>query len=191
MSLVPGLNAMYAISCSRIDNFKISRYGAFGLGCGVAIQILMIAVGVTTLVKAFPIFKSILTISGATFILYRGIVMIYHGVKRYSFEAKNGSSVSKAEMFKYGVITATINVNMFFIYTSFFAEISENYSGDNLMTINIVYGILFIAIESLNMLSTIKLSNIFMKYLNGYPRLSNFIFGAIFIAFASKLAFNY
>lgn len=182
---------MYAISCSRVGDFKISKFGALGLGCGVAVQILMIAIGVAALVKAFPVFKSILTMLGAIFILYRGLAMIYHGVKRHSFEAKNDSGISKSEMFKYGVITATLNVNMFFIYTSFFAEISENYNGDNLMIINIIYGILFIAIESLNMLSTIKLSNVFMKYLNGYPRLSNFIFGTIFIAFASKLAFSY
>lgn len=191
ITLVPGPNSLYVLTCSAKYGVKDGYKAALGVFTGDAILIFLAFLGVASLVKTSPLFFMTIKYVGALYLFYLGVKTLYATFHKKSDEPSlEHIKVTKEDTYIKAVFLSLLNPKMIIFYVSFFIQFID----PTFANAGIPFFILGCILETCSMIylsllifGGVALTNA-LKHNKRLSSLSNGCIGAVFVMFGAKLA---
>ncbi|RAX56810.1 threonine transporter [Helicobacter monodelphidis] len=182
--LLPGPDFFIVSSYALKANFKKALWVVFGVSLAIFVWIVLSLGGLKIVFEAFPFMKILLTLLGASYLLYLAYLLLKNLKQKESF--KSLSYIDKP--FIRGFMTNISNVKALFYFSSIFSSLDFSYHFLNLsflVFLLVVESFLYFLIIAF-FFSSSNIKNLYLKH----SKKIDFICIFVFIGFVLYLFIN-
>ncbi len=201
LTLTPGLDTMFVVRTSLASGPRVGLAGGAGISLGTLTWGAASAAGVTALLVASHLAYTALRVTGAAYLTYVGVRMLWQARSRHHLAADEpaapgtgwlpGRRVAGAEAFRTGLLTNLLNPKVGVFYVTLLPQFIPAGTGHvaafafsmALATIHVVEGMLWFAVLTASLVR--------VRRLLSRPRLHRLLdrlTGLVFIGFGARLA---
>jgi len=115
LNITPGTDIIYVLSRASVGGRKVGIVSAFGICTGILIHTVLVALGLSVILKSSAVAFNIMRVLGAVYLVYMGIKTIMK--KESLFTVENAEQEKLSAVFRQGVLTNALNpkVALFFL----------------------------------------------------------------------------
>lgn len=182
--LLPGPDFFIVSSYALKADFKKALSVVFGVSLAVFIWVVVSLSGLKIVFDVFPLMRILLTLLGASYLLYLAFLLLKNMNQKEDFENLNYTD----KPFLGGFITNISNVKALFYFSSIFSSL--NFSHDVLSLSVLVFllvaeSFLYFLLVAL-LFSNANIKNVYLKY----SKKIDFVCASVFIGFVAYLSIN-
>ena len=140
LNVTPGPDMLYVIARSTGDGLRAGIASALGIGAGTLVHIAALALGLSALLRAYPLAYDVIRWAGALYLVWLGIRAIYGAREPVSAVERPPASLSR--IFLQGAITNVLNPKVALFFLAFLPQFVDPARGNPVFQI-VMLGLLF------------------------------------------------
>ena len=182
--LLPGPDFFIVSSYALKVDFKKALSVVFGVSLAVFIWVVVSLSGLKIVFDVFPLMRILLTLLGASYLLYLAFLLLKNMNQKEDFENLNYTD----KPFLRGFITNISNVKALFYFSSIFSSLNFSYdllSLSVLVFLLVAESFLYFLLVAL-LFSNANIKNVYLKY----SKKIDFVCALVFIGFVAYLSIN-
>ena len=182
--LLPGPDFFIVSSYALKADFKKALSVVFGVSLAVFIWVVVSLSGLKIVFDVFPLMRILLTLLGASYLLYLAFLLLKNMNQKEDFENLNYTD----KPFLRGFITNISNVKALFYFSSIFSSLNFSYdvlSLSILVLLLVAESFLYFLLVAL-LFSNANIKNVYLKY----SKKIDFVCALVFIGFVAYLSIN-
>ena len=182
--LLPGPDFFIVSSYALKADFKKALSVVFGVSLVVFIWVVVSLSGLKIVFDVFPLMRILLTLLGASYLLYLAFLLLKNMNQKEDFENLNYTD----KPFLRGFITNISNVKALFYFSSIFSSLNFSYdvlSLSVLVFLLVAESFLYFLLVAL-LFSNANIKNVYLKY----SKKIDFVCALVFIGFVAYLSIN-
>ncbi|MBD5167559.1 MAG: LysE family transporter [Helicobacter sp.] len=182
--LLPGPDFFIVSSYALKADFKKALSVVFGVSLAVFIWVVVSLSGLKIVFDVFPLMRILLTLLGASYLLYLAFLLLKNMNQKEDFENLNYTD----KPFLRGFITNISNVKALFYFSSIFSSLNFSYdvlSLSVLVFLLVAESFLYFLLVAL-LFSNANIKNVYLKY----SKKIDFVCALVFIGFVAYLSIN-
>lgn len=182
--LLPGPDFFIVSSYALKADFKKALSVVFGVSLAVFIWVVVSLSGLKIVFDIFPLMRILLTLLGASYLLYLAFLLLKNMNQKEDFENLNYTD----KAFLRGFITNISNVKALFYFSSIFSSLNFSYdvlSLSILVLLLVAESFLYFLLVAL-LFSNANIKNVYLKY----SKKIDFVCASVFIGFVAYLSIN-
>ena len=182
--LLPGPDFFIVSSYALQADFKKALSVVFGVSLAVFIWVVVSLSGLKIVFDVFPLMRILLTLLGASYLLYLAFLLLKNMNQKEDFENLNYTD----KPFLRGFITNISNVKALFYFSSIFSSLNFSYdvlSLSILVLLLVAESVLYFLLVAL-LFSNANIKNVYLKY----SKKIDFVCALVFIGFVAYLSIN-
>ena len=182
--LLPGPDFFIVSSYALQADFKKALSVVFGVSLAVFIWVVVSLSGLKIVFDVFPLMRILLTLLGASYLLYLAFLLLKNMNQKEDFENLNYTD----KPFLRGFITNISNVKALFYFSSIFSSLNFSYdvlSLSILVLLLVAESFLYFLLVAL-LFSNANIKNVYLKY----SKKIDFVCALVFIGFVAYLSIN-
>lgn len=182
--LLPGPDFFIVSSYALKADFKKALTVVFGVSLAVFIWVVVSLSGLKIVFDVFPLMRILLTLLGASYLLYLAFLLLKNMNQKEDFENLNYTD----KPFLRGFITNISNVKALFYFSSIFSSLNFSYdvlSLSILVLLLVAESFLYFLLVAL-LFSNANIKNVYLKY----SKKIDFVCAVVFIGFVAYLSIN-
>ncbi len=183
--LLPGPDFFIVSSYALKADFKKALSVVFGVSLAVFIWVVVSLSGLKIVFDVFPLMRILLTLLGASYLLYLAFLLLKNMNQKEDFENLNYTD----KPFLRGFITNISNVKALFYFSSIFSSLNFSYdvlSLSVLVFLLVAESFLYFLLVAL-LFSNANIKNVYLKY----SKKIDFVCALVFIGFVAYLSINF
>lgn len=182
--LLPGPDFFIVSSYALKADFKKALSVVFGVSLAVFIWVVVSLSGLKIVFDVFPLMRILLTLLGASYLLYLAFLLLKNMNQKEDFENLNYTD----KPFLRGFITNISNVKALFYFSSIFSSLNFSYdvlSLSILVLLLVAESFLYFLLVAL-LFSNANIKNVYLKY----SKKIDFVCALVFVGFVAYLSIN-
>ena len=182
--LLPGPDFFIVSSYALKADFKKALSVVFGVSLAVFIWVVVSLSGLKIVFDVFPLMRILLTLLGASYLLYLAFLLLKNMNQKEDFENLNYTD----KPFLRGFITNISNVKALFYFSSIFSSLNFSYPFFTLcflVFLLVAESFLYFLLVAL-LFSNANIKNVYLKY----SKKIDFVCALVFIGFVAYLSIN-
>jgi len=120
LTLIPGPDLLFVITQSITRGHKAGIVFAAGLCTGLIAHITAVSLGVSVLLRSFPVAFTILKFAGAAYLLYLGLEA-FRNRRENHFELSDNTAV-RGKLYRIGILMNLLNPKVILFFVAFFPQ---------------------------------------------------------------------
>lgn len=148
-AMTPGIDTVFVLNRAIGYDKRIGSMAALGVASGVLVHTVLAAVGLAAIVAKSAMLFSLIKYLGAAYLLYLGVMAIYHAIKHPTQLAIDAQAkavpISAWQAYRSGLLTNVLNPKVALFFLAFFPQFIVPTQVDNAaayLLLGVIYAII-------------------------------------------------
>lgn len=193
-AMTPGIDTVFVLNRAIGYDKHIGSMAALGVASGVLVHTVLAAVGLAAIVAKSAMLFSMIKYLGAAYLVYLGVMIIYHAIKNPTKLAIHSPSntipISAWQAYRSGLLTNVLNPKVALFFLAFFPQFIVATQVDNAAAY-LLLGVVYAMISAVWLVALAMLAGTVLSKLLTSQKAKRYMdigSGAVFVLMGAKVA---